>query len=260
MNRSTGKMTTFLFGLVAGVLLGGTVAYVLFSRKTAPSPASQAYQLEPQATPKVTPVAVNTTVIEASNQENSTNSEIENPEQAIVETENDSTLVLDSVAIDSTLAEYNAIDSSHLKTIPFDSTTLASTSTAVDTFDNEIVVREDELVWNSSKTIIYLGEAVETPSRIDSLIEQTSGVRMEDRVEEISLEFWQSPINYKGYKLGKKKLLLYGIDKPDSTWIYNVNEQLYLKTTKTIYQLDYTDNFKSYRPVNDPDVIKVLKQ
>jgi hypothetical protein len=262
MKRSIGKWSTFLFGLLAGVLLGGAVAYVAFSHKTETSPVAQSYELEAPTPLKVTPAVVNyMTNIE--DEEQTAAAEGEKTTAIEVEEHLDSITVVDSLDAPVVTAKANS-DSIAPENSETDSVLMAENPLVLDkdstATETEIVVRQDELVWNSVKTIKYLGKESNVPSRIDSLIEETSRVKMDERTDAITMEFWQSPINYKGYKLGKKKLLLYGIAQPDSTWLFHLDEQLYLKTTQTIYKLDYTNNFKPYRRVDDPNVVELLKQ
>jgi hypothetical protein len=44
-----------------------------------------------------------------------------------------------------------------------------------------------------------------------------------------NIEFWTSPLHYKGYKMGKYKLVLYGINATDDIKIYRLDDVVYLK-------------------------------
>lgn len=72
----------------------------------------------------------------------------------------------------------------------------------------------------------------------------------------IKVEFWQSPINFKGYKYFRNKLYLYGLKPNDEISIFTYNEKLYLKTQKGIFQLLEQNSYNPFVQVKNPELIE----
>ncbi len=75
----------------------------------------------------------------------------------------------------------------------------------------------------------------------------------------IILEFWDSPLNSKGYKMGKNKLVLYGISLHNYTSLKYHDTTLYLQYLNQYYPLKFTSEFKSLQPVSDLALIEQLQ-
>lgn len=121
----------------------------------------------------------------------------------------------------------------------------------------EIVVKKDELL--STKSLEVINISVPPKSAKDSLLQQVSGVREESKTA-FKVEFWQSPINYKGYKLSHNKLVLYGINSTDPFSIFQVDGDLYLKHINNVYKLHYSNDFTQFEKVNDLALITKLNK
>ena len=107
----------------------------------------------------------------------------------------------------------------------------------------DIVVAKDELLF--SKQIIPSGDArlflCDNSSELDSLlvdnITTNSG-------EGILVEFWKSPVNFIGYKLSKRRLILYGIMEFNSVNLeYQIDKSLILHYKKQDFELKCTQDF-----------------
>ncbi len=73
------------------------------------------------------------------------------------------------------------------------------------------------------------------------------------------VEFWVSPINYRGYKMSKNKLILFGIEEPDAVKLYRVNEALYMSYLKEYYRLNDSFDFVSYQKLKDSEIPLAIK-
>lgn len=143
-----------------------------------------------------------------------------------------------------------------------DSLTLAgdtislSTTLRRDSLDELIVVKKDEIVGSSSLNVINLGTINKTGTK-DSVLQDVSGIKDDGRnqVSKFTVEFWQSPINYKGYKMSKNKIVLFGINPDENVRIYRVEETIYLRQASTLYRMDYTNEFRGLERVNDPQLL-----
>ncbi len=106
---------------------------------------------------------------------------------------------------------------------------------------------KDKLLYSKTITIDYNFEA-ESRRKIDSLIGNTS---VEETDKTYYLEFWESPLNSMGYKMGKNKIMLYGIYLFDLASISYQNNQLYLHYLNQSYPLEITSIFKPLLPQSE---------
>jgi hypothetical protein len=72
-----------------------------------------------------------------------------------------------------------------------------------------------------------------------------------------NVEFWTSPINFKGYKLIKQTLQLYGLGSA-SVQLKVFNNQLYLIHKQTVYVLNPCIDGCAYKPLNDEELESLL--
>ena len=66
------------------------------------------------------------------------------------------------------------------------------------------------------------------------------------------VEFWKSPLNSVGYKMGKNKIVLFGLTSFDMVSITNYHNKIYLRYLNDYYPLEITTSFKPLVPVNEP--------
>jgi len=134
-----------------------------------------------------------------------------------------------------------------------------STSENVNYMD-DVVVRKDELLFIKTLEVINLSPITITDNSKDSLLQKVSGVN-EDRLntKQFFIEFWQSPLNYKGYKMSKHKLVLYGIPSAEGIKVYKLEDLIYFKNLGVVYKLDYASDFKPYERITDETIINKLK-
>ncbi len=125
--------------------------------------------------------------------------------------------------------------------------------------NDDIVVKKDELITSKTVELVIIDIAAKNNSK-DSLLHKVSGIP-EDKNNKpfLNIEFWQSPLNYKGYKMSKYKLVIYGINPSDNFKLYKVDEMVYLKSNSVIYKLDYSSDFRPYEKTTDESIIAKLK-
>ena len=126
---------------------------------------------------------------------------------------------------------------------------------------DDIVVKKDELVADKIVDIINLNPVASRNLAKDSLMQKVSGVIDDKNASKqlINIEYWQSPLNYKGYKMSKYKLVLYGIASEDEIKVFKLDDNYYLKSSGTVYKLDYTGDFHSFDRVSDEVILNILK-
>jgi len=145
-----------------------------------------------------------------------------------------------------------------------DSLQMDSTNSSVINKEAEdIVVKKDELLSVKSIELINLNPSeINTASAKDSLLQKVSGVRDDKNLAKaanLMVEFWISPINYRGYKMSKNKVALFGI-QTEGAKLYKMDEAIYLKYQQNVYKLDLTNDFKPFEKVSDQVLIAKLNK
>lgn len=126
---------------------------------------------------------------------------------------------------------------------------------------DNIVIRKDELL-NIRKIELYNLNPVAIKSHSDSLLEKVSDLKYEGNIstkQSMQIEFWKSPLNYKGYKLSKYNVILYGLTDTQNLKIYMLDDKFYMKHASVVYKLDYNSDFKSYERVLDESILSNFK-
>ena len=125
---------------------------------------------------------------------------------------------------------------------------------------DDVIVRKDELLSTKTLEVINMDPVAKMNGK-DSLLQKVSGIK-DDRnssKQYINIEFWSSPLNYKGYKMSKYKLILYGVASPEGMKIFKLEDVIYLKTASFVYRLDTSGDFKPYERISDESIISRLK-
>lgn len=124
---------------------------------------------------------------------------------------------------------------------------------------DEFVVRKDELLSSRNIEVANLQPA-EAANPADSLLEKISGIKDKKNViASFKTEFWQSPINYKGYKMTKNKIVLFGVNPEENIKLFHAEEAIILKQGQNYFKLNFTDEFRQFEKISDPSVTSKLK-
>jgi|GEM_PF-1272881 len=158
------------------------------------------------------------------------------PVESIVETE-DSLLI--EFGADSLGKWEEGLDTLNERILPRDTTT-----------DEELNIKRDRMISSRRVSIVYLEEAEEK----DSVIKDLLGIK-ENRPAEITIQFWESPLGYSGYKLSRNTLVLYGLSEQFKYTIYHKGVHHYLATKELFYILKETSEFLSFKSANRADVL-----
>ena len=135
---------------------------------------------------------------------------------------------------------------------------LKDTATQPHNTNDFFVVRKDELIGSKNYQVTILQEDGAVSSS-DSLLEKISGIKNQKRsASAIKIEFWRSPINYKGYKMTKNKVVLFGVNQEDDIRLYQMEENIYLKQNSNCFRLLFSDEFKQFEKVSDPSILSKL--
>ena len=106
---------------------------------------------------------------------------------------------------------------------------------------NDITVKKDELLFRKN---ILLNIPIDT--KLDSLMGVTSRNANDQRV---AVEFWKSPINYRGYKRSPNKIVIYGVLKFNEAQFVYRDKNVYLIDDNKRYLLKLTDEFLKLKSV-----------
>ncbi|MFN5183605.1 MAG: hypothetical protein ACK5D5_11355 [Bacteroidota bacterium] len=118
----------------------------------------------------------------------------------------------------------------------------------------EISLLKEELI--SVKNIRVKCQVINTKNKSDSFLSEVSNI-YEPKGDFMMIEFWKTPLNSKGYKMSRNKLLLYGTF-PDDLDVIKLDDNLYLKNSKSAFRLEYSNEFKKMESVTEKSILARL--
>jgi hypothetical protein len=122
--------------------------------------------------------------------------------------------------------------------------------------EEDINVLKEELL--SVKNITLKDFDGKQINKSDSTLYVMSGVNAGNKSDLYLIEFWKTPLNSKGYKMTRNRILIYGIKENSDLCVAKINEQYYLKNNTEIYHLNYSPEFKPMEKVNEENILKKL--
>lgn len=119
--------------------------------------------------------------------------------------------------------------------------------------EGDIVVRKNELLGEKVVALVNL----DPTKAIDSIRSKEAGIR-EEPGKSLTIEFWQSPLNYKGYTLSRSRLVLFGFSTEEQVALYRLENTLFMKTSGAVYRLENTADFHQMERVTDEALLAKL--
>ncbi len=117
--------------------------------------------------------------------------------------------------------------------------------------NSEINIATDEMLSIKNVKIIRISP---TASANDSLAADIAGVK--DNASDLYfIEFWKTPLNSKGYRFSKNKVMLYGFMDYNNVSLYELDKSYYIKSSDQVYKLFYGSDFRSLERVVDSDLL-----
>jgi hypothetical protein len=117
--------------------------------------------------------------------------------------------------------------------------------------DDDIVIAKDELLFTRMLKIEGMSAAGDKrEAALDSILINDKTKKPASNI--IKVEFWRSPINYKGYKFNGNKLVLFGIYIYENASLEFRNGKLYLNYANIFYLIENTDDFEPLMAVRMP--------
>lgn len=130
------------------------------------------------------------------------------------------------------------------------------TSGGMNTAESDIVISKDQML--SAKMVLIRGEVKASGSEhdLDSILIDSKSIKKDKR--NLRVEFWRSPINYRGYKYDDIKLVVFGLLEYDNLSLLKYKNQLYIKYNKEYYPVEFTYDFKPFVTIKENSLIKEL--
>lgn len=117
--------------------------------------------------------------------------------------------------------------------------------------DSRINIATDELLTVKNVKIIQIGDKISVK---DSLPAKLARVE-ENNSDLYFIEFWKTPLNSKGYRFSKNKIMLYGFMDFNNVLLYELDNSYYIKCSDQVYKLFYGGDFKQLERVLDTDLL-----
>jgi hypothetical protein len=121
--------------------------------------------------------------------------------------------------------------------------------------DDGVVVKKDELLLSKNMEVFELSKVYSTADSSN-----TYGSRSHPIAGRIYVEFWKSPLNYRGYKFGRNKFVVYGILDFENIKLIKKGDDIYLKQNTSFFKIINSDNFTPFSKVSDDLVLLDLYQ
>jgi hypothetical protein len=90
----------------------------------------------------------------------------------------------------------------------------------------------------------------------DSLLSVVSGVTEPKKNDFFMVEFWKTPLNSKGYKMTRNRVLIYGLTDKSDVALVKVSDNYYLKNNSVVYKLNYSTEFKPMERVTENNILE----
>jgi len=117
--------------------------------------------------------------------------------------------------------------------------------------ENDITVAKEELLSVKNIKVIDL----DANKKKDTLIGQLAGVSSSEYPNLFFVEFWKTPLNSKGYRMTRNRVILYGLSDFSNITIYKVEDNFYLKNDEFVYKISAGTEFKSLELVSDAELL-----
>jgi hypothetical protein len=117
--------------------------------------------------------------------------------------------------------------------------------------ESDITVAKEELLSVKNIKVIDL----DANKKQDTLIGQLAGVSSSEYPNLFFVEFWKTPLNSKGYRMTRNRVILYGLSDFSNITIYKVEDNFYLKNDEFVYKISAGTEFKSLELVSDAELL-----
>ena len=116
--------------------------------------------------------------------------------------------------------------------------------------DSKINIATEELLSVKNVKVIKITDNAAASDSAAAL----AGVT-EPEQEIFQVEFWKTPLNSRGYRFAKKKVMLYGFPDFSNILIYEADGGYFLRAADQLFRLTYSAEFRQLEKVTDPDLL-----
>lgn len=157
---------------------------------------------------------------------------------------------------------------STLDTLAMDEQLASTTADSMAEAAGDIVVKKDQLLAAYALPVQQVNSKSGVTSKENQLSQEaaqrlnpSAGLPVEEANQNVTyqVEFWESPVNYRGYKRMGNSIVLYGILQADDVTLFQNNGKLILRSGSDYFELKPGDAFQSYHPIKDPELSALLK-
>lgn len=117
--------------------------------------------------------------------------------------------------------------------------------------EEEINVMKEEHLSDKKIKVINLDSKVQK----DTLVNKLAGVTKDEYPDVFTVEFWKTPLNSKGYKMTRNRIVLYGLSDFSNITIYKVEDKIYLKDDDFVYKITSSSEFKTMELLVDIELL-----
>lgn len=118
-----------------------------------------------------------------------------------------------------------------------------------DSLSAEDHISTEKMIRSVQFPIVYLAD--EQPA--DTAMAELLGIE-DVQSKSMFVEFWESPLNFEGYKLSKKKLVVYGLSPQFDYKVYKEGTNYYLSYQNVYYKMKETQDFLPFTEVAKSEV------
>lgn len=140
---------------------------------------------------------------------------------------------------------------------------VGATTPASNTFseseDENINVLKEELIGVKNINVKDIEGESDYKSISDSVLTVMSGISSNKKNDFFMVEFWKTPLNSKGYKMTRNRVLIYGLKENADLMMVKLDDEYYLKNNSEVYKLNYSTDFKPMEKVYEASVLQKLK-
>jgi len=166
-------------------------------------------------------------------------------------TENDEEKISSNRPVAETNLDSVNFDSDTLSFIEDDSIMIEFMT--VDTLENgdddDLSISREKMIKAVRLPIVYLSEE----EAKDTALQDALGIE-NVQAKTMFVEFWESPLNFEGYKLSKKKMIVYGLSPQFDFKIYKKESIYYFAYHNLYYKMKETQDFLPFVEVSKSEV------
>lgn len=120
---------------------------------------------------------------------------------------------------------------------------------------NSTITLSDSFKFDKNEQAVKLNIDLKEKAMDTNAVAKVPAKKVTNETIAVQIEFWKSPINYKGYRFDTKNLMLYGVDKQTKVYIYKLEDKWYMKMGEMYYELITDNQFHTYKILEDESII-----